>query len=957
MQNNNTFKIDSLSIRSKLENLKKSKTFTTTVIEYKNMKKPKSMVNEERHKKIASVNKPISSPKNISVVKNNHNVFYNSIGSMKKDKVDEKENIVNFYDTKEILEKDIQNICIDPFSIVDYNFAMNIIKGSPLNNYNIVSKKHQTNKETSEFNSKTEKIENETKTTISISQKDKNRKLFRQVTNNKNLILIGNSVMKDKHKSEINNYKHIARNIYGTNTPIFKPNTASNRNPLLDVKAKTDTYKRPFSKCEENSMKRLNSKMNYNIQSSTSRSKRSIIYGSNKFKDNSEINAFGDDKIFSKNNANCTDEAFKHVSYNVKSIVNSLYNDNYKTRNISQLNNTISSSSSKSITKLDCTRADKTIDLNKNSELQKIEGNYMIKSNNSSKPERNTYTSYDKKKAVNYIKNGNPETEKSYFEIDKNKYFDNMNNNFDTSNHNIFCEYQNSVVAKDANAKKLLIRNWNFSSNIKRKSFSQSNAEGLGRSYILKNNSLLNIEESHKTQEPKLSQTQNIDLEISIINVTNPPKINDNNTSKINDNNKSKINDNNISKINDNDTTIINETLPPINNDTKTKDNDYVKNDDKSPTASIKTIKVDEIVCESQILTNTEPKLEGDQVECSILDKSVDIKICKSKADDNKFKSKVYIEISSQFALKLKPAITSKCWVIYDFTQDRVLYGEKFCCEREVASLTKLMTLLVACKYIKKYRISPNSFRFTVSKEAGSKIGTTARLKPGDSVKIMDLLYGMMLPSGNDAAQTIAEGFGEKIKSYKDHKQANKYNNKSNVNPLYVISSMQGIRRDKPFLDSMNKIARKLELSNTNYQNVHGLINNLNKSSALDVAKVMTHGIKNYPLYNRIIGQTFWRSSTIIRDKQEISLEWKNSHKMITTSYSCKGGKTGITQKAGPCLATYMESHNAKLIIIQLKCSTMTKRFQETQSQWNWSQDKYNLLTKMPQSEIQNNKY
>ena len=88
------------------------------------------------------------------------------------------------------------------------------------------------------------------------------------------------------------------------------------------------------------------------------------------------------------------------------------------------------------------------------------------------------------------------------------------------------------------------------------------------------------------------------------------------------------------------------------------------------------------------------------------------------------------------------------------------------------------MTLLVACKYIKKYRISPNSFRFTVSKEAGSKIGTTARLKPGDSVKIMDLLYGMMLPSGNDAAQTIAEGFGEKIKSYKDHKQANKYNNK-----------------------------------------------------------------------------------------------------------------------------------------------------------------------------------
>lgn len=91
------------------------------------------------------------------------------------------------------------------------------------------------------------------------------------------------------------------------------------------------------------------------------------------------------------------------------------------------------------------------------------------------------------------------------------------------------------------------------------------------------------------------------------------------------------------------------------------------------------------------------------------------------------------------------------------------------------------MTLLVCCKYITKYRISINVHRLIVSKEAGTKIGTSANLKPGDSIKIADLLYGLMLPSGNDAAQCLAEGFGLKIKEYKEAKWR-KLNAKYNKN-------------------------------------------------------------------------------------------------------------------------------------------------------------------------------
>jgi D-alanyl-D-alanine carboxypeptidase (penicillin-binding protein 5/6) len=130
-----------------------------------------------------------------------------------------------------------------------------------------------------------------------------------------------------------------------------------------------------------------------------------------------------------------------------------------------------------------------------------------------------------------------------------------------------------------------------------------------------------------------------------------------------------------------------------------------------------------------------------------------------------------------------------------------------------------------------------------VSKDAGTKIGTTANLRPGDRVRILDLLYGLMLPSGNDAAQALAEGFGDMI----CHDMRVKGKLCSLPNP--TMNQNYSPQKDRFFILKMNKFVRKLKLRNTHYDNPHGLMNKHNYSCAEDVCVVMNHGMKNYPLF------------------------------------------------------------------------------------------------------------
>jgi len=106
------------------------------------------------------------------------------------------------------------------------------------------------------------------------------------------------------------------------------------------------------------------------------------------------------------------------------------------------------------------------------------------------------------------------------------------------------------------------------------------------------------------------------------------------------------------------------------------------------------------------------------------------------------------------------PFVTAKSWAIMDGRTGEILFGKCENDRREIASLTKIMTSFVVVQIIRKIKLNARKTMLQVSKNAASIGGTSAKLKPGDVLSVWDLLHGLMLPSGNDAALCLAEHFG-----------------------------------------------------------------------------------------------------------------------------------------------------------------------------------------------------
>jgi D-alanyl-D-alanine carboxypeptidase len=96
-----------------------------------------------------------------------------------------------------------------------------------------------------------------------------------------------------------------------------------------------------------------------------------------------------------------------------------------------------------------------------------------------------------------------------------------------------------------------------------------------------------------------------------------------------------------------------------------------------------------------------------------------------------------------------------------------LIFGRKENLRREIASLTKMMTFYTVIELIKQFKLQVETYQITVSTLASQISGTSAFLREGDTLTVSQLLYGLMLPSGNDAAFCLAEHFGERLYSTK----------------------------------------------------------------------------------------------------------------------------------------------------------------------------------------------
>jgi D-alanyl-D-alanine carboxypeptidase len=262
-----------------------------------------------------------------------------------------------------------------------------------------------------------------------------------------------------------------------------------------------------------------------------------------------------------------------------------------------------------------------------------------------------------------------------------------------------------------------------------------------------------------------------------------------------------------------------------------------------------------------------------------------------------------------------------------DANNGELLYAKRETKKREIASLTKMMTLYCVCKLLKKYNVDAKDTYVQVSKLAATMIGTSARLKYGDVLTIWDLMHGLMLPSGNDAAFTLAESFGTYI-----YLQSSEYKLKVKENPEYANVKVKN--PVKYFLDLMNQTADELDLTCTNYANPHGLINQHSHSTASDQAKLAYQCMK-IEMIREIVNKKTYSCEIEQVDQSTRIATWENTNKLLGRE-GWNGVKTGVTNAAGPCFAGHYKKGEDAYIVVLLCSSSMDIRWVECPRLVSW---------------------
>ncbi|CAK60450.1 unnamed protein product (macronuclear) [Paramecium tetraurelia] len=253
---------------------------------------------------------------------------------------------------------------------------------------------------------------------------------------------------------------------------------------------------------------------------------------------------------------------------------------------------------------------------------------------------------------------------------------------------------------------------------------------------------------------------------------------------------------------------------------------------------------------------------------------------------------------------KRKVNVSAKSFIVYDCLENRIISQRKCNRRMEIASLTKIMTFYITMVILKQLNLKSQDIKVKVTKKASETIGTTAELKYNDILTIQDLLYGLMLPSGNDAATLIAQAIGTIILFYEADKRLDSklidIEQMSAEGHYYNVELKSHQCPIEIFISKMNHYSTLMGQQNTQFACVHGLANEDNYSSCHDIVllslECMKYDTFQQPLYN------------------QKSYEWKNTNKLLDKGFF--GIKTGVTDSAGPCLASAYRSNEMEYYII-----------------------------------------
>lgn len=223
--------------------------------------------------------------------------------------------------------------------------------------------------------------------------------------------------------------------------------------------------------------------------------------------------------------------------------------------------------------------------------------------------------------------------------------------------------------------------------------------------------------------------------------------------------------------------------------------------------------------------------------------------------------------------------ITGEYVSLYNMNEDILLYSKNDTKKTSIASLTKMMTTLVAIEEIdnldKIVTIKERDFEGTVGySKAGFKVG--------DKVTYRDLLYGIILPSGADAVNA-------------------------------VVNNTLGY--DK-FIKKMNETAKKIGMNDTSYANPVGKDDENNYSTSNDLAKLLKYALKN-ETFKTVFTTKNYKTSNGLNLESTV-----NRYENILNTNEIKGAKSGFTKDAGRCLASITTLNNVDYLLVVINSST-----------------------------------
>jgi D-alanyl-D-alanine carboxypeptidase (penicillin-binding protein 5/6) len=262
------------------------------------------------------------------------------------------------------------------------------------------------------------------------------------------------------------------------------------------------------------------------------------------------------------------------------------------------------------------------------------------------------------------------------------------------------------------------------------------------------------------------------------------------------------------------------------------------------------------------------------------------------------------------------PIVSCKAWAVANARTGRIIAGDRQDVPLDIASTTKMMTVLLIAKEIQN---DPNVLEESISfsQRADQTIGSSATVRAGESIRLKDALYGLMLPSGNDASVALAEWYGLR-KGAAERK----------LDPL------------KLFIDAMNEQATELKMNQSTFRNTHGLTHPEHKSSCADLI-TLARELMKFPLVMEIV-QTRQYSCTVKgQEGYTRRLSWTNTNQLLDRQ-GYLGFKTGTTDAAGACLVSLSRIEDNETIVVVLGSSGSAARYSDSRNlhRWSWTLDR-----------------